>query len=340
MGRLTFIDAERLATKAFMRAGVGESEAAAAATILTLAEAMGITTHGLNRVADYVRRLEAGGMARDAEISVRSPARALCHIDGHNGLGPAVAHRALSEAMSAARAVGVGAVFVRGGSHLGALAPFLFIAAEAGFAAIMTTNTAPMIAPAGSKAPRIGNNPLGLAIPHPDGRHVLLDIALSMAARSRVRGAAKEGVPIPDTWATDAQGRPTTDAAQAMQGLMRAIGGDKGANLALCLDLLVSGLSGAAMLSEIPASVDHPESAQNLGQMFILIDAKLLSPDEDRRKRMDDAEQMILDTPAIDDDSQLRLPGARALKSLKEAHENGIDIAPTLLSNLCLLAEH
>lgn len=340
MSHLTFIEAQSLATKAFIRAGVRESEAAAAATILTLAEAMGITTHGLNRVANYVQRLDTGGIARDAEISVHSPAPALCHIDGHNGLGPAVAHRALSEAMSAARAVGLGAVFVRGGNHLGALAPFLFIAAEAGFAAVMTSNTAPMIAPAGGKSPRIGNNPLGLAIPHPEGRHVLLDMALSMAARSRVRGAAKEGKPIPDTWATDAQGRPTTDATQAMQGLMRAIGGDKGANLALCLDLLAGGLSGAAMLSEIPATIDHPQNAQNLGQMFILIDAKLLSPDEERRQRMDHAEQMILDTPTLEEGSNVRLPGTRALKSLKDARENGMDIVPTLLSNLRLLAQH
>ncbi len=338
MGRLTVKEAESLATKAFVRAGVRDTEAADAAEIVTLAEAMGITTHGLNRVADYVRRMNAGGIAPAAEISVRSPAPALCHIDGHNGLGPAVAHRALGEAMDAARAVGVGAVFVRGGSHLGALAPYLFIAAEAGFAAVMTTNTAPMIAPAGGTAPRVGNNPLGLVIPHPDGQHVLLDMALSMVARSRVRGAAKEGVPIPDTWATDAHGRPTTDAAQAMQGLMRAIGGEKGASLALCLDLMAGGLSGAAILSEIPAAADHPESVQNLGQMFILIDAARLLPDEDRRKRMAAAEQIILGTPAVDAAHPLRMPGARALQSLQDARQNGMEISLNLLSELRLLA--
>ena len=340
MTRLTVTEAESLATEAFVRAGVRETEAAEAAEIVTLAEAMGITTHGLNRVADYVRRMNAGGIAPAVEISVRSPAPALCHIDGHNGLGPAVARRALGEAMIAARAVGVGASFVRGGSHLGALAPYLFIAAEAGFAAVMTTNTAPMIAPAGGTAPRVGNNPMGLVIPHPDGQHVLLDMALSMVARSRVRGAAKEGVPIPDTWATDAMGRPTTDATQAMQGLMRAIGGEKGASLALCLDLLAGGLSGAAILSEIPAAADHPESAQNLGQMFILIDAARLLPDEDRRKRMDTAEQIILDAPAVDAVHPLRMPGARALQSLKDSGATGLALSPKLLSDLHALAGH
>ena len=339
LDRLTFIDAESLATNAFVRAGVGVTESAAAAKILTLAEAMGITTHGLNRVVDYVQRIDAGGIVCDAKITVHVPAPALCHIDGHNGLGPAIAHRALSEAMVAARTVGVGAVFVRGGSHLGALAPFLFIAAKAGFAAVMTTNSAPMMAPAGGKSPRVGNNPLGLAIPHPDGQHVLLDMALSISARSRVRRAAKEGVPIPDTWATDAQGIPTTDAALAMQGLMRAIGGEKGASLALCLDLLAGGLSGAAMLSEISSGSDQPENAQNLGQMFILIDAKQLLPNEERRKRMDNAEQMILNTPAVDDECPIRLPGARALLSLKDAQENGMEVEAKVLSKLRLLAE-
>lgn len=340
LGHLTFDEAEGLATNAFMRAGVRETEAIAAGRILTLAEAMGIPTHGLNRVADYIRRLDAGGIVRDAEIFVHAPAPALCHVNGHNGLGPAVAHRALNEAMSAARNVGLGAAFIRGGSHLGALAPYLFIAAEAGFAGVMTSNTAPMIAPAGGKSPRIGNNPVGLAIPHPDGQHVLLDMALTMVSRSRVRAAAKDGVPIPDTWATDAQGLPTTDATRAMQGLMCAIGGDKGASLALCLDLLAGGLSGAAMSAEIPAAVDHPERSQNLGQMFILIDAKLLLSDEERRNRMEDAEKMILNTPAIDEGSPIRLPGARALQSLKRVRENGLEVEPTLLSKLSLLAEH
>lgn len=338
MGRLTVSEAASLATAAFRRAGVREPEAADAAEIVTLAEAMGITTHGLNRVADYIQRIDARAIDPAAAPDVRKPAPALCHINGYNGLGPAVARRALGEAMIAARAVGVGAVFVRGGSHLGALAPYLFIAAEAGFAAVLTTNTAPMIAPAGGTLPRIGNNPLGMVIPHPDGQHVLLDMALSVVARSRVRKAAKDGVAIPDAWATDAFGRPTTDAAEAMRGMMRAIGGEKGANLALCLDLMAGGLSGAAVLSEIPASADHPDRAQNLGQMFILIDAARLLPDQDLRARLDTAKQIISDTPAFDQTHPLRLPGARALQSLKDARETGLELSPQLLSDLHALA--
>ncbi|RZV46550.1 MAG: Ldh family oxidoreductase, partial [Sphingomonadaceae bacterium] len=193
--RISVEAAADLAARAFRNAGVGGRDASSAAEILALAEAMGIRTHGLNRVRDYVTRINAGGIDPAAEILALRPAPALRHIDGKDGLGPAVARRALDEAIGAAREAGIGATFVRRASHLGALAPYLYIAARAGFAAVVTTNTAPMIAPAGGRSPVVGNNPLGLVVPHPGGQHVLVDMALSVAARSRVRAAASQGAP-------------------------------------------------------------------------------------------------------------------------------------------------
>ncbi len=287
---------------------------------------------------DYVGRVKAGGIDPVADILVTQPAPALRHIDGQSGLGPAIARRALDEAMEAARASGIGAAFVYGASHLGALAPYLYIAAEAGFAAVMTTNTAPMIAPAGGRKPIVGNNPLGLVVPHPDGRHVLVDMALSVVSRSRVRAAANEGAAIPKTWATDAAGQPTTDPVKAMQGLMRAIGGDKGASLALCLDLLAGVLSGAAFLNQIPAGADQPDRQQNLGQMFILIDVGRLLPDDILRRRMDDASQIVGQVQPVDPAYPARMPGARALACLQMAHKTGLDLPQRLLSDLQSLA--
>lgn len=334
MERITFSEAARLAKTAFRNAGVPDFGATNAAEILTITEAMGIATHGLTRVEDYVRRIGAGGIDPSAELSTSAPAPALRHVDGKNGLGPAIARSALDEAIDAARNFGIGAVFVRGGSHLGALSPYLFLAAEAGFAAVMTTNTAPMIAPAGGRSPRIGNNPFGLVIPHPDGKHVLLDMSLSVVARSRVRSAARSGLPIPETWATDAQGRATTDADAAMQGLMSAIGGAKGANLALCLDLMAAGLSGAGMLSEVPSAADHPERVQNLGYMIILINAACLASDEVRRSRLDAAAEIIREAPALEETESVRMPGARALDALKTAQKTGLKIDAEVLSFL------
>lgn len=331
-------DARGLAAAAFRRAGAGETEAGDSAEILTLAESMGIETHGLARVADYVGRIAAGGIDAGATPEVVTLAPALRLVDCKGGLGPAAARRALAEAMSAAGTLGVGAAFVRHGSHIGALAPYLWIAAEGGFASIVSTNTAPMIAPAGGREARVGNNPLGIGIPYPGGTPVLLDMALSVVSRSRIRAAERAGRAILEDWATDADGRPTSDPGQAMRGLLRAIGGDKGANLALGLDLMTGLLSGSAMLSEVSDAGRRPEKPQNLGQLFIAIDAGRLMSTEALAGRMADAERIVNATPPLDDDRPVRLPGARAVEALQVAVRDGLDLAPSVLEDLRKLA--
>jgi LDH2 family malate/lactate/ureidoglycolate dehydrogenase len=183
---------KELTKRAFQRVGMLPDMAEDAAEMLVLAELMGIGTHGLSRVESYVARLRDGGVNPKARPVIAAPAPALRHVDGQNGLGAAVAIRATRAAMDAARDVGMGAAFCHASSHLGALAPQLLHAAEAGFAAIFVTNTSPMIAPQGGRSAVIGNTPLGIALPDPEGQHVILDFAMSVAARSKVRAIVIE----------------------------------------------------------------------------------------------------------------------------------------------------
>lgn len=339
MVRLSLAEAADLATSVFVRAGVPENAARDAADHLTTAEAMGITTHGLLRVQTYVDRINAGGIDAKASYEVTVPAPALRHTDGRCGLGPAIAARAMDAAMVAARDAGIGATFVRGGSHLGAFAPLLYRAAEGGFAALCTTNTAPMIAPAGGREPRIGNNPLGVAIPDPKGAHVILDMALTMVSRSRVRERAKAGLPIPNDWATDANGQPTSEASVAMEGLLSAIGGGKGASLALCLDLIAGGLSGASMLTEVGNAAREPGVPQNLGYVIIAIDARRLVTERELADRMATARQVITSTTPTEAGVPVRMPGDRALTALRSAKRDGLSLSSELINELRELAD-
>ncbi len=334
MSRLPFGEAVEIAQAAFRRAGVGVDDAGLAASMLAEAEGMGIVTHGLSRVETYVGRIEAGGIDARAVIFVQSPAPALHRLDGANGLGPAVAERARVAASEAARTCGAGVAVVRRTSHLGAVAPLLRRAAEDGFAAIVTANTAQMLAPAGGREARIGNAPLGLAVPDPGGRHLILDMALSTVARSRIRAAAKAGESIPADWATDENGHPTTDPSRALTGILRAIGGDKGANLALGLDLMLATLAGSAMLTEIPNAAETPDSPQGLGLMLVLIDAERLLPGEARARRFEDARAILSGTARQNEDVPLRLPGDRALMRLARAREVGLDLSDDCLAML------
>ncbi|WP_299784815.1 Ldh family oxidoreductase [uncultured Marivita sp.] len=330
--------ARDLAVAAFCRLGVRHDDAVTAADPLVLTEMMGLPTHGLSRVITYCDRIKAGGIDPDAVIEVRAPTLALRHVDGHDGLGPVTAMRCVTEAQAAARAAGVGAVFVRGATHVGALVPYLWHATQSGCAAVITTATAPMIAPAGGREALIGNNPIGIGVPIEGRDPVLLDMALSMVSRSRVRAARDAGREIPSDWALDASGHPTTDPKAALEGVLQAIGGPKGANLSLCLDLFAASLGGGKLLGRIADQHKDPSRRQGFSMMFLLVDQTALrdiaEPDANVRDALDQVEQSA---PA-DPDKPVRLPGARAVAAMREAEQRGLSVPAPLLDQLKSLA--
>ncbi len=336
---LTEQEARALVARAFFNAGVtapGVAEDAARHLVLT--EMMGISTHGIARVGSYIGRIVAGGIDLGAVPVITTPAPALCQMDAKGGLGAAMAQRALAEAMARATTTGIAACFLRGGTHFGAIAPCLLVAAEAGFASFITANSAPMLAPPGGREPRVGNAPFGIGVPHGAGRHLMLDMALSVAARSKLRGAANRGETIHDTWATDAEGRPTTDPKAALAGVLQAIGGPKGAALALSLDLFAAGLSGAAMLSDVVDAHADPVSKPDVGQLYIVINAGMLMPAATLDARLDHAARIVADTPPLAGGPTPRLPGARALSALAQARAQGVEVPQAVLEDLHRLA--
>ena len=175
-----------------------------------------------------------------------------------------------------ARNAGIGAAFARHSNHFGPVMPYLFQATEQGFAAIIASNATTTIAPSGGREARVGNNPLGIGVPAPGGDPVLLDMAMSVVARAKIRQAAKAGESIPATWATDREGAPTTDPAAALDGFLLPIGGYKGYGLSLMVDLFAGLLSGAAYLDHVSSWSVDPERPQDLGHVFILIDTARL----------------------------------------------------------------
>lgn len=339
MPKMTETEARTLVARAFARAGVsGPMMAQDAATHLVLTEMMGIRTHGIARVPSYIDRIRAGGIDPAAVPAVHRPAPALCVMDARAGLGAAVAQKAVAAAMHAARTTGIAACFVRNATHFGAVAPALWVAAEAGFASFITSNSAPMIAPPGGRAARVGNAPTGIGLPHGAGRHVMLDMALSVAARSKLRGAATRGETIPDTWALDPEGKPTTDPKAALAGVLQAIGGPKGAALAMTLDLLAAGLSGAAMLCEVADNHRDPSARPDVGQLYIVIDTARLMPASDLDARLDRAAAIVAATPPAVGGPVPRLPGARAIVALGRARAEGFEVPAALRAELQALA--
>ncbi len=328
-----------LATRALIKGGLREAEAQAAARILVLADLFGLRTHGISRIPQYLSRVPIGGINAQAAITVTKPAPALALVNAANGIGPVAGMAGLNAALEGARNAGIGAALVRGSNHFGPIMPYAYLAAEQGFATIVASNATTTIAPWGGRDTRLGNNPLGLGVPDPAGNHVILDMALSVAARAKIREHAARHAPIPGDWATDAEGKPTTDAAAALKGFLQPVGGHKGYGLAIMVDLFAGLLSGAAYLTHVKAWDKQPDVAQDLGHVFIALDcAKLGTPDW-LCDRMADFAGIIHTTPPADPARPVMLPGEREMTLLRQQRAHGIRVAASDLAKLHQLAQ-
>jgi ureidoglycolate dehydrogenase (NAD+) len=277
-------------------------------------------------------------MDAGARISVEEAAPAVARVDGANALGPLVGLRALDEAMARARRCGIGAAFARNSNHFGAIAPYSLAAAEEGFASLIGSNASTTIAPTGGAETRVGNNPLAVAVPRPGGRPFILDMAMSVVARGKIRAALQRGESIPEAWATDRYGNPTRDPKAALEGFLLPFGGYKGYGLALAVDLLAGVLAGAGYLTHVHSWLDDAALPGNLGHFFILVDTRVLGSTEWLAQRMADFAAIVHETPPSDPAVAVRMPGERELERLELHRREGIAMDAALLARLEALA--
>ena len=331
---LTENELHDLATRALVGLGLAATDAGDAARILVMGDLFGVHTHGVSRLESYGERLALGGIDAKAQIAIERVAPAMVKVDGGNGVGTLVGYRALEAAMQLAREFGVGVAFARNSNHFGAIAPYSLIAAEAGFASIIGSNSSTTIAPTGGREAKLGNSPVAFGVPNPEGRPIILDMAVSVVARAKIRDALKRGEPIPDTWATDKDGKPTTDPKAALDGFLLPIGGYKGYGLALIVDLFAGLLSGAAYLTHVTSWVEEPGAPQNLGHFFILVDTRHLGPSTWLADRMRDFAHILHSTPPADASRPVRLPGEMEMDRLERARREGIPVDPALRDKL------
>jgi LDH2 family malate/lactate/ureidoglycolate dehydrogenase len=326
-----------LAIRAFQGLGLTKTDAADVVRVLVLADLFGLSTHGLSRVESYGDRLMVQGIRAQPKISVESPAPALRLVDGDNGVGPLVGMHALRAAMDAAGQYGIGMAFARGSNHFGPISPYSLIAAQEGFASIIGSNATTTIAPWGGSDARLGNSPLGFGVPNPGGQPFLLDMAMSVVARAKIRNAFKRGEAIPDTWATDDKGLATTDPKAALEGFLQPIGGHKGYGLALMVDMFAGLLSNAAYLTHVKSWVDAPDEPQNLGHFFILINTNVLGSSQWLTDRMMDFASILHDSPPAVEGRPVIMPGEIELKKMAQQQVAGITLDPAVVK---LLQEH
>jgi (2R)-3-sulfolactate dehydrogenase (NADP+) len=323
---------ERLMTLALRESGATPAMAAATARALTVAELEGIASHGASRIPQYCGHLRNGRAKGSAVPVVSQDGKAACVVDAKQGLAFEACALASHEAVRRAREFGVAFVSVANSNHFGVAAFHLEPVVEAGFVGIAMGNSPAAMPAWGGKRALFGTNPIAAGFPRRAGVPLMIDLSLSAVARGKIMVAAREGKPIPEGWALDKDGKPTTDAKSALEGSMLPAGGVKGAMLALMVELLVCALSGSAYGFESDSFFAEEGRPTRIGQAILAIDPGALAGRSAYEERVETLIEAMLA------DEEVRLPGERRRENRARAERDGISVPPELLAKIRALA--
>ena len=340
MAAVLRVDPGRLidfAAAVYSGAGVPQPDARLVADALVQADLWGHQSHGLMRLGWYLDRIRNGVMQPVAqpEFVVNTPSIAL--IDGRDGIGQVLINLAVQEAIRRAKSQGIGAVGVRMSNHFGTCMYFTRIAALAGCAMLLTTNSSPAMAPWGGRKRLLGPNPWSVATPA--GRHppFLLDTANTGVARGKIYLARQKRERIPLGWAITADGEPTTDPQAALDGIVLPMAEHKGYAISMMVDVLSGVLTGSGFLSAVhPAS--ETDAKSNSGHLVVAIDIEAFQPLAQFNARMEAYIAELKSAPLAKGFDEVFYPGEREARDDVRNREEGLQLPQDTLAGLARIA--
>lgn len=315
-----------LIVDALMRSRTSRPNAEAVARALVAAELCGQGGHGLRRLSAYSAQAAAGkvdGFATPVATDTRPGALA---IDAAHGFAYPALELATAWLPDAARRQGIAIAGIRRSHHCGVAGVPVEALAERGVIGLLVGNAPAAMAPWGSTKPLFGTNPIAFAAPVEGARPIVVDISLSKVARGKIMAANQKGEPIPEGWALDKDGRPTTDPKAALAGTMVPLGDAKGTALALMVELLCAGLTGANYSYDVTSFFDDKGAPPGTGQTLIAIDPGAFGPGATGR--------FAAMAEAIETSEGARLPGRRRQTLKADYMEAGIPVDPALVAEI------
>ena len=314
--RVSISEAEQLVKKAFLKHGVTENVAASVSTALVAAEAEGQVGHGFSRVKDYVAQVKSKKINVDAKVKIEHPKPTSISIDADYGFAYPALDQAISEGALTAKEYGSAIVSIFNSHHCGALSVQVEKIANQGLIGVMMANTPKAIAPWGGKDPFFGTNPIAFAVPRMTIDPLVIDLSLSKVARGKIMHAKKINTKIPEGWALDSSGKPTTDPDQALKGSMLPIGEAKGSALALMVEILAATFSGGRPSNEATSFLDPEGDPPGVGQFLMFID-----PGKDNGSFYNRLEKLLINIEEIEG---VRLPGNRRKNDIQKSKDLGL----------------
>jgi LDH2 family malate/lactate/ureidoglycolate dehydrogenase len=337
--RVSAEDLVRFTAEVLAAAGLPADDARTTAGLIVEADLLGVDTHGVFRLAQYLGWLSAGAINKTPDIRIERRKGAVALVDGDNAMGHLVMKRCAEEAIAIAREFGIGWVGCHHGNHAGAAGIYAMMPVREGMVGLYgAVGPVRHMAPWGGILPMIGTNPLAIGVPAGAQPPMLLDMATSTAAFGKIKVAADRGEAIPEGWAIGPDGLPLTDPTKMAGASLLPIGGAKGYGLALAIGLLAGTLNGAAFNGPKSSSPSDPSAASNTGQFICALDLAAFGDPEVIRAEVDEVLGQMKSSPPRPGFDAVRIPGERSL-ALRERHlAEGVPVAASLFSTLATVA--
>jgi (2R)-3-sulfolactate dehydrogenase (NADP+) len=324
--RLPPADAEALVAAALAASNTSTENAASVARALVGAELCGQGGHGLRRAPAYAAQAKAGKVNGRIAPEVNRIRPGTISIDAGFGFAFPALEMAIEGLAEIAPKQGIAAAGIFRSHHAGVAGLTVEALAARGLAALFFTNSPGAMAPWGGNRALFGTNPIAFACPAAEDEPVVVDVSLSKVARGKIMAASQKGETIPEGWAFDAAGKPTTDPKAALAGTMAPLGDAKGTALALMVELLAAGLTGANYAHEQTSFFDDKGPPPGTGQLLIAIDPSAFG--QGAVARFAEMAQAVAGTEGA------RLPGARRRDMRRRFLEDGIPADPKLVDEI------
>ncbi len=315
------------------RLDVPPGDARIVADCLVGADLRGVDSHGVVRLPVYAKRIQAGVVKARPVIQVEPRFAAVALVHGDNGLGPVVGACAMDEAIRLAEHSGIGYVGVRGSNHFGTASFYVERAIQRQFIGCAISNAPPNMAPFGGRERFLGTNPMAVGIPAGKDRPLIFDASSSVVARGKIIVAAHRNLPIPEGWAIDPEGRPTTDARAALAGAVLPFGGPKGSAISFIIDILSGVWTGAAFALHLN-TLENLQAEQNLGHLFAAFRTDLFLPAGEFAARMDEELAMLKTSAPALGVGRVLAPGELELDTEARHRRLGLPLAEEVVGQL------
>ena len=322
----------QIIVKIFKKNGLSTNHAIICSKALINAELVGAHSHGLARLKMYCDRIQKKVINPKPKIKIKKISQSITQIDANNSIGFVAADIGIKKAIKNAKKTGIGLVGIKNSGHYGLSVYYAEQAVKKNLIVFCFTNAPPAIAPHGAKKSLFGTNPICFGTPTSSKIPFILDTAVSVINRGKIRLAAKIGKKIPKGVALDKLGKDTTDAKKALEGVQLPIAGFRGSGLAWMVDILSGVMTGGNHGGKVKDPFDDFSGPQNIGHLFITMKPNLFVGNYS--ERIKENIKRIKRLPKIKGVKEILYPGQNKYQRYKKNLNKKINIPKNIAEDL------